>query len=45
LLLAKDNEGLTAWQWAAINGNSEALAVLRNWAKEMGLNPNEILLA
>jgi ankyrin repeat protein len=33
LLLAKDNEGFTAWHYAARCGNLVALEILLNWAK------------
>jgi ankyrin repeat protein len=44
-LLAKDNEGFTAWQGAAIYGRLEALEILWNWAKVVGIQRDELLLA
>jgi len=45
LLLAKDKDGYTAWHRAADKGSLHALEILRNWAKEAELNPEELLLA
>jgi hypothetical protein len=34
LLLATDNEGMTAWHWAACEGNIDILQKLWNWADQ-----------
>jgi len=34
LLLATDNKGMTAWHWAACEGDLDVLQKLWNWAKE-----------
>jgi hypothetical protein len=45
LLLAKNREGCTAWHEATVLRSLEALEILWNWAKEMGLNTDELFLA
>jgi hypothetical protein len=45
MLLTKNEQGLMAWQCAAVNGNLGALERLLSWAKDADLNPDELLLA
>jgi ankyrin repeat protein len=44
-LLTKDKYGYIAWHWAAVKGSLEALQSLWIWAKEVAIDPNELLPA
>jgi len=41
-LLAKNEDGRTAWYWAAHTGSVAALEILWSWAKEAELNTYEL---
>ena len=45
LLLARYQYGYIAWHRAAESGSLETLEILWSWAKEVGLNMDELLLA
>jgi len=44
LLLATDKHGYTVWHRVGEEGSLEVLEILWSWAKEAGINPEDLLL-